>query len=56
MVSGILAAVSDWEIRLIPTDQNWQLTIEAAACAVAYVARLFSGPGDAVQEVRYRLS
>lgn len=54
VASGILTAVSDWEIRLIPTDQNWQPTLEAAASAVAYVARLFSGPGDAVEEVRYR--
>lgn len=49
--SGILSAVSDGYIRLIPTDLNWQPTPEAAAAAVAYVARLFSGPGDAVDHV-----
>jgi hypothetical protein len=51
--SGILEAVSDGYIRLIPTDLDWQPTPEAAASAVAYVARLFSGPDDAVEEVNY---
>lgn len=45
--------MSDDYIRLIPTDQNWQPTPEAAAAAVAYVVRLFSGPGDAVEEVNH---
>ncbi|MFC4021749.1 hypothetical protein ACFOW4_27960 [Micromonospora sp. GCM10011542] len=49
--SGILSAVSDGYIRLIPTDLNWQPTPEAAAEAVAYVARLFSGPDDDVEHV-----
>jgi hypothetical protein len=49
--SAILSAVSDGYIRLIPTSLNWQPTPEAAAAAVAYVARLFSGPGDAVEHV-----
>ncbi|WP_204073391.1 hypothetical protein [Planotetraspora phitsanulokensis] len=51
--SGILGAVSDMYIRLIPTDLNWQPSLEAAAAAVAYVAGLFSGPDDAVESVDY---
>jgi hypothetical protein len=51
--SGILSIASDGYIRLIPTDQNWQPTLEAAASAVAYIARLFSGPDDAVEEVSH---
>ncbi|GII33375.1 hypothetical protein [Planotetraspora mira] len=51
--SGILGAVSDMYIRLIPTDLNWQPSREAASAAVAYVAGLFSGPGDAVEHVDY---
>lgn len=46
--------MSDSYIRLIPTDVRWQPTPEAAAAAVAYVARLFSGPGDAVERVDYQ--
>jgi hypothetical protein len=46
--------VSDGYIRLIPTDQNWQPTPEAAASAVAYIARLFSGPADAVEKVSHK--
>ncbi|MEN3615256.1 hypothetical protein AAH979_37735 [Plantactinospora sp. ZYX-F-223] len=37
---------------MIPTDPGWQPTPEAAAAAVAYVASLFSGLGDAVEDVR----
>jgi hypothetical protein len=43
--------MSDWYIRLIPTDPRWQPTAEAATAAAAYVAQLFSGPGDAVERV-----
>jgi hypothetical protein len=43
--------VSDDYIRLIPADKNWQPTPDAAASAEAYVASLFSGPGDDVWEV-----
>ena len=49
--SGILEIVSDDYIRLIPADKNWQPTPEAAASAEAYVAGLFSGPGNDVWEV-----
>ncbi|HEX6469751.1 MAG TPA: hypothetical protein VF069_11700 [Streptosporangiaceae bacterium] len=45
--------MSDGYIRLIPTDQNWQPTPAAAASAVTYVARLFSGPNDAVEKVSH---
>ncbi|NJC84442.1 hypothetical protein [Planosporangium mesophilum] len=43
--------MSDGYIRLIPADPTWQPTPEAAAAAVAYVARLFSGPTDDVEHV-----
>jgi hypothetical protein len=43
--------MSDGYIRLIPTDKQWQPTPEGAAAAVGYVARLFSGPEDGVEEV-----
>ncbi|MER7444626.1 hypothetical protein [Micromonospora avicenniae] len=46
--------MSDFYIRLIPTNPDWQPTHEAAAAAVAYVASLFSGPDDAVEEVEYK--
>lgn len=45
--------MSDGYIRLIPTDLHWQPTPEAAAAAVAYVDRLFSAPGDAVERVNH---
>ncbi|MDZ5446397.1 hypothetical protein U2F26_27300 [Micromonospora sp. 4G57] len=48
----MLSIVSDLYIRLIPTNPDWQPTHDAAA-AVAYVASLYSGPGDAVEEVEY---
>jgi hypothetical protein len=51
--SGMLDAVSDGYIRLIPTDPDWQPTPEAAASAVAYVTGLFSGPDDQVEKVEY---
>jgi hypothetical protein len=44
--------VSDDYIRLVPTDPYWQPEPEAAAAVVAYVASLFSGPGDGVDEVK----
>ncbi|PWU51471.1 hypothetical protein DLE60_31950 [Micromonospora globispora] len=44
--------MSDDYIRSVPTDPGWQPEPEAAAAAVAYVASLFSGPGDAVDEVK----
>lgn len=52
--AGILRGMSDFYIRLIPTDARWQPTAEAASAAAAYVARLFSGPGDAVERVDYK--
>jgi len=51
---AILRAMSDGYIRLIPTDLNWQPTPEAAAAAVSYVVRLFSGPGDDVEHVDHK--
>ncbi|GAA2482654.1 hypothetical protein Ahu01nite_070990 [Winogradskya humida] len=47
----MLARVSDQYIRLIPTDRQWQPDPDAAAAAVRYVAGLFSGPQDDVEEV-----
>lgn len=46
-----MSDMSDGYIRLIPTDINWQPTPVAAAAATAYVVRLFSGPGNAVEYV-----
>lgn len=43
--------MSDLYVRVIPTDPEWQPTIEAAAGAVGYVAGLFAGPGDSVDAV-----
>jgi hypothetical protein len=43
--------MSDDYIRVIPTDPEWQPTIEAADGAVEYVAGLFAGPGDHVEAV-----
>ena len=43
--------MSDDFIRLIPTDVNWQPTRASADAAAAYVAALFSGPNDSVDEV-----
>ncbi|MCP3785350.1 hypothetical protein NLX85_18475 [Micromonospora sp. A3M-1-15] len=43
--------MSDGYIRLIPTDRDWQPAPVAAASASAYVASLFSAPGDAVERV-----
>ena len=43
--------MSDDYIRLIPTDKQWQPTPEGAAAATSYVARLFSGPEDDIEEV-----
>lgn len=43
--------MSDFYIRLIPADKNWQPAPEAAASALAYVTGLFSGPDDDVEEV-----
>ncbi|MEU8218257.1 hypothetical protein AB0C47_21130 [Micromonospora taraxaci] len=50
----MLGIVSDLYIRLIPTNPDWQPTHEAATGAGAYVASLFSGPDDAVEEVEYK--
>ncbi|GAA1403621.1 hypothetical protein ACFQZ4_04405 [Catellatospora coxensis] len=44
--------MSDDYIRLVPTDPDWQPRPAAAAAAVAYVAGLFAGPGDTVEQVR----
>jgi len=46
--------VSEFAIRLIPTNPDWQPSPEAAAAAVAYVARLFSGAGEAVEQVDHK--
>ena len=35
----------------LPAGKNWQPTPEAAASTEAYVAGLFSGPGEVVWEV-----
>lgn len=43
--------MSDDIIRLIPTDLRWQPSATAAQSAKAYVAGLFSGPNDSVDEV-----
>ncbi|MCW3820020.1 hypothetical protein ONA91_36870 [Micromonospora sp. DR5-3] len=43
--------MSDGYLRLFPTDPGWQPTPAAADAAVAYVAGLFSGPGDDVEQV-----
>jgi hypothetical protein len=48
--------VSDDDIRLVPADPNWQPEPEAAAAVVTYVASLFSGPGDAVDEMKQTFS
>ncbi len=44
--------MSDDYIRLVTTDPNWQPEPAAAAAVVVYVASLFSGPVDAVDEVK----
>jgi hypothetical protein len=43
--------MSELHIRVIPTDPEWQPTVEAAARTVDYVAGLFAGPGDHVEKV-----
>ncbi|MCU7730532.1 hypothetical protein ODJ79_43035 [Actinoplanes sp. KI2] len=43
--------MSDDYIRLIPSDKQWQPKPEAAEAATSYVAQLFSGPQDDVEEV-----
>jgi hypothetical protein len=43
--------MGDLYIRVIPTDPEWQPTVEAADDAVGYVAGLFAGPGDHVESV-----
>ncbi|MEU8211726.1 hypothetical protein AB0B85_21300 [Micromonospora sp. NPDC049044] len=45
--------MSDGYIRLVPTDPHWQPTPGAATATTAYVTRLFSGPGDDVEQVEY---
>ena len=47
----MLTPVSDGYIRLIPTDKWWQPTAGGATAATTYVAQLFSGPEDDVEEV-----
>jgi hypothetical protein len=46
-----MSQMSDSYIRVIPTDPEWQPTVEAAAGAAEYVAGLFAGPGDHVETV-----
>ena len=48
-----MGIVSDWYIRLIPSDKRWQPSPEAAASAVAYVAGLFTCPLDHVEDVTH---
>jgi hypothetical protein len=43
--------MSELFIRVIPTDPEWQPTVEAAARTVEYVSGLFAGPGDHVETV-----
>lgn len=43
--------MSELYIRVIPTDPEWQPTVEAAVGAVEYVTGLFAGPGDNVEAV-----
>jgi hypothetical protein len=43
--------MSELYIRVIPTDPEWQPTVEAAARTVEYVTGLFAGPGDHVELV-----
>ncbi|MEV6150134.1 hypothetical protein AB0L53_07305 [Nonomuraea sp. NPDC052129] len=45
--------MSDGYVRLIPTDREWQPTLEHAAAATAYVTQLFSRPEDDVEEVEH---
>jgi hypothetical protein len=45
--------VSDDYIRLIPTDATWQPTSSAAVSATTYLAELFAGPNESVDEVRH---
>jgi hypothetical protein len=45
--------MSDFAIRVIPTDPRWQPTDRAATAVVAYVAGLFAGPGDDVERVEH---
>jgi len=43
--------MSDVYIRVIPTDPRWQPTAEKATRAAEYIAGLFAGPGDHVEQV-----
>ncbi len=43
--------MGDLYIRLIPTDKHWRPDPAGAAAARDYVARLFSGPREHVEEV-----
>jgi hypothetical protein len=45
--------VSDFAIRVIPTDPRWQPTDGAAMAVAAYVTELFAGPGDDVEQVEH---
>jgi hypothetical protein len=49
--TSMLTPVSDDYIRLVPTDKWWQPNAQDVAAATTYVARLFSGPKDDVEEV-----
>jgi hypothetical protein len=46
--------MSDSYIRLIPTNRDWLPTPAVAATVAAYVASLFSSPGDAVERVEHK--
>ena len=46
-------AVSDSYIRLIPTSPTWEPVAAAADVATKYVAGLFAGPSDSVDEVAH---
>lgn len=45
--------MSDFYVRLIPTDPSWQPAPDAAEDATAYVRGLFAGPGDGADEVAH---
>lgn len=48
-----MSAMSDNYIRLVPDDLRWQPDPEAAIAVTDYLARLFDGPAESVDEVSY---
>jgi hypothetical protein len=43
--------MSDGHIRLIPTDPLWQPSPEDASAAATFMASLFTGSGDTVEQI-----